>query len=132
LSGSGKDDGLAGYISDLMAIDNKIDECNRQILAIQNANCEPGSDASGIFCTCGAPMKESAKFCTKCGKKAEDRSSHILCSCGYKVSPGQKFCQQCGSAVDESEAAAAPRFCINCGNLMDSDSAFCINCGMKA
>lgn len=47
-------------------------------------------------CTkCGAPLTETAKFCTECGDKVAPSGMIVCPSCGNTVTRG-KFCPECG------------------------------------
>lgn len=54
------------------------------------------------ICTnCGNVLKDSAKFCCKCGSKAEevvqDEIKESICKkCGYQLQADAKFCSKCG------------------------------------
>lgn len=54
---------------------------------------------------CGAPLREGAKFCGKCGTKVEEAA--FCTECGAKLFPGEAFCTACGTPVDG--AAPVPK-----------------------
>lgn len=62
-----------------------------------------------------APEKEAAIKCNQCG--------------GY-FSPAAKFCPHCGDPSDD-ELKGKSKFCINCGNEVESNAKFCNACGAK-
>jgi predicted amidophosphoribosyltransferase len=54
---------------------------------------------------CGAPLREGAKFCSKCGAKVEEA---LFCDrCGAKLKAGDAFCDQCGAPVGGAAPATA-------------------------
>ena len=58
---------------------------------------------------CNNPLREGAKFCTKCGEKiaqvAQSAASNVCPQCGATLKEGAKFCTKCGCKVGN---AAAP------------------------
>lgn len=58
---------------------------------------------------CNNPLREGAKFCTKCGEKiaqvAQSAASNVCPQCGATLREGAKFCTKCGCKVGN---AAAP------------------------
>ena len=58
---------------------------------------------------CNNPLREGAKFCTKCGEKiaqpAQSTTSNACLQCGATLKEGAKFCTKCGCKVGN---AAAP------------------------
>ena len=58
---------------------------------------------------CNNPLREGAKFCTKCGEKiaqpAQSTTSNACPQCGATLKEGAKFCTKCGCKVGN---AAAP------------------------
>lgn len=66
-------------------------------------------------------------------------SDGVCPSCGAALEPDCAFCVECGArladfaAAQEAPAEEAPvRFCTECGNMVEDDSAmFCNNCGAR-
>lgn len=66
-----------------------------------------GSQASGMVMTivcnyCGAKLKESANFCSKCGNPVSETAiKKIYCaSCGSEIRrPNSKYCTKCGARL---------------------------------
>ena len=51
---------------------------------------------------CGAPLKENAKFCVKCGAKVPPKEPAVsFCpQCGTKIEGPAGFCPECGTKLD--------------------------------
>lgn len=60
-----------------------------------SANKSPTSSDSSLCSMCGAPLTDSAKFCTECGEKVAPSGMIICPSCKNTVVKG-KFCPECG------------------------------------
>lgn len=61
---------------------------------------------------CGAPIKDTAKFCMKCGcNLAQYEAAHaggIFCpECGARLEEGALFCPECGFRLDDAPATEA-------------------------
>lgn len=61
-----------------------------------------------VYCTCGASLTETSKFCGDCGANVaeiiaryeEEMAKQAVCDhCGTQVSSTAKFCKKCGSPV---------------------------------
>ncbi len=98
--------------------------------------------------TCGATLRDQAKFCTVCGTNLETEAppqpspvssgqptTDKSCPrCGHKLKGKEKFCTRCGAQI-----AAPPTtvpvtsggpICANCGNARNPpESDYCIQCG---
>lgn len=64
---------------------------------------------------CGADMKQSSSFCTKCGAKAKNEAVVVV-------------------AKEDTPAVSAPVLpvvCSNCGASLKAEAAFCKYCGAK-
>jgi hypothetical protein len=55
---------------------------------------------------CGAPLRDGAKFCPRCG--AGVRAGVPCPQCGHAVGAGETFCAECGQAAAVSQAAVGP------------------------
>ena len=57
---------------------------------------------------CNNPLREGAKFCTKCGEKiaqpAQSTTSNACLQCGATLKEGAKFCTKCGCKVGNAVA----------------------------
>lgn len=71
----------------------EIDKINEQIKKIKSRNC---------CANCGAPFKNDAVFCSKCGERVKQE-------------------------VEEKPEIK----CLNCGNVLEDDAVFCDSCGTK-
>lgn len=71
--------------------------CGAQIK--ENAKFCPDCGAKqGLSCpNCGASVTKKAKFCPECGEKLNKEK---VCQCGVKLKPNTKFCPECGKKVD--------------------------------
>ena len=64
-----------------------------------------------ILCSkCGAPAREGAKFCRKCGNKLElslpVKEEPLFCDqCGAECEPGSTFCDSCGASLSDGSSA---------------------------
>lgn len=61
------------------------------------------------ICSCGAPLRLGARFCTVCGTSQGPVTAGI-CSCGASLRPGAGFCTVCGRSQGPvtQDAAAQP------------------------
>lgn len=56
---------------------------------------------------CGEEMATGLKFCTRCGKPAQDAGGGQRCPrCGAEQAPGKRFCVACGTPLAASGPAA--------------------------
>lgn len=73
-----------------------------------------------MFCRyCGAPIGESARFCTECGRQQPTEAKPITnrCPvCGTELKEGTAFCYRCGSRTDGAAAAGPTRTSARTGN----------------
>ena len=57
---------------------------------------------------CNNPLREGAKFCTKCGEKiaqvAQSTTSNVCPQCGAALREGAKFCTKCGCKLGVAPA----------------------------
>ena len=57
---------------------------------------------------CNNPLREGAKFCTKCGEKiaqvAQSTTSNVCPQCGATLKEGAKFCTKCGCKLGVAPA----------------------------
>lgn len=57
---------------------------------------------------CGKELKDSAKYCGKCGSKVEDEIKELKCrNCGYEIREDAKFCTNCGVPVESIDRSGA-------------------------
>ena len=76
---------------------------------------------------CGNELRDTAKFCGKCGNKNEEIVKNEVCEticrrCGSELKDNAKFCSECGNGIEE-------KTCNKCGNELSSDEKFCHVCG---
>lgn len=70
--------------------------------------------------SCGASIKENAKFCPECGAK-----QGLSCpNCGASVNKKNKFCPECGEKLNKEKV------CV-CGATLKPNTKFCPECGKK-
>lgn len=91
---------------------------------------------SKICKNCGNELKDSAKFCGKCGEKAEEaiqeqpiliKSTNSICkNCGNELLNETLFCDKCGTRIEETIKELK---CRNCGNDLRENALFCDKCG---
>ena len=59
---------------------------------------------------CNNPLREGAKFCTKCGERivqpAQSTTTNACPQCGAPLREGAKFCTKCGCKVGNAPASA--------------------------
>ena len=59
---------------------------------------------------CNNPLREGAKFCTKCGERivqpAQSTTANACPQCGAPLREGAKFCTKCGCKVGNAPASA--------------------------
>jgi ribosomal protein L40E len=57
---------------------------------------------------CDNELKDTAKFCGKCGTKIEQAApaANVCISCGNELKPDAKFCGKCGSKQEPAQAEA--------------------------
>lgn len=62
-----------------------------------------GGAPFGLCAECGAPLKENAKFCVKCGAKVPPKEPAVsFCpQCGVKIEGPAGFCPECGTKLDD-------------------------------
>lgn len=87
--------------------------------------------------SCGAELKEGARFCGRCGTTLEKA---VCKKCGRELDKGADTCSYC---IGEDKSAAAvydntepqidtamePSKCTQCGNLLNPNAKFCGKCG---
>lgn len=70
--------------------------------------------------SCGAQIKENAKFCPECGAK-----QGLSCpNCGASVTKKTKFCPECGEKLNKEKVC-------ECGTKLKPNAKFCPECGKK-
>jgi ribosomal protein S27AE len=103
---------LDPYITVLQQIDAQIVSLEEQLQraheAAQMALMATRAPAFA-YCTCGGPLKETSRFCPRCGKDV----TAIVQRATTQVQVGQRACPSCGTAV-----GPAVRFCPSCGQSL--------------
>ncbi len=80
---------------------------------------KPSAPATEKCPSCGASVKQGAKFCPECGKPMQ-----ALCpKCGKPVKEGSKFCPECGTSLQPN--------CPKCGSKLNAGAKFCPECGER-
>jgi tetratricopeptide (TPR) repeat protein len=80
---------------------------------------DEGEERTMAFCDqCGNQLKETAKFCNKCGAKVEAGG-------GGQYVPTATVCSQCGAPLEEGEG-----FCANCGAKVGAAGQAAIPCSI--
>ncbi|XP_053395990.1 uncharacterized protein LOC123552612 [Mercenaria mercenaria] len=51
--------------------------------------------------------------------------------CGSELKQSQKFCTKCGTRIDKSLFASQQEICNECGTILNADFSFCQECGLK-
>ena len=78
-------------------------ELVQEIICKQQLISEELQKRAGKTCTkCGAPVSDTALFCTACGQKIEEvpEMMSITCpTCGGKIKAEAKFCVHCGTKL---------------------------------
>lgn len=97
----------------LQEIDARIISVKEKIKEIQQTTAKVSSPAKShafAYCECGGHLKETAKFCPRCGtnvqeiienaKKLKTSSSKKCPECGEDISGQAKFCSNCGKKLN--------------------------------
>lgn len=73
--------------------------------------------------SCGADIKEDAKFCPECGKKVLNKGMVLCPKCNAEIPEGSKFCAECGEKLVIQ--------CGKCNAELMPGAKFCLECGQK-
>lgn len=79
---------------------------------------------------CSTALRDTARFCPKCGLKIEQSS--VCAQCGTPARPGAKFCARCGARIGVPASGPAPQvapLCPICGRQNRPGAVFCTHCG---
>lgn len=108
---------LTPYLTGLQQVDSQIATLETQLRTVQIATeqaINAGKPAAFAHClTCGSPLKETTKFCPRCGQevgevvqRAAVRRQQVetkTCpSCGADAAPTARFCPSCGTGLTQS------------------------------
>ena len=52
-------------------------------------------------------------------------------TCGADLKRTQNFCTKCGTKIDKSLFTSLSEKCERCGTVLDAESSFCPECGLK-
>jgi hypothetical protein len=90
-----------------------------------NSNC--GWQGNGNFCqSCGSKMIDiSAEVLIKCNGTFESKP------CGADLKQTQNFCTKCGTRIDKSLFERLSEKCQRCETVLELGSLFCAECGLK-
>lgn len=85
--------------------------------------------AFSIFNMIGVRLKCKIQSSTETNKKVDFK--HNCTGCGAELPVGVRFCTHCGKKADDIQNAHKERFCISCGAKIDPNMTFCVSCGSK-
>lgn len=107
-SGNVEEPGLVELCNAIEERENKIEENCLKIEELQKNNEKIlGGENTGskVICACGASNSASAKFCSKCGSRIEEKAQEGMkqCICGNMVKETAKFCPKCGNRFELEE-----------------------------
>lgn len=95
-----------------------------QVFTPPQSQTQQMPEQTALCRSCGAQIKQSAKFCPECGQAV---AATVACTqCNKQISAEAKFCPECG-APRNSETV-----CKGCGNKLEPGTKFCPDCGTKA
>jgi len=97
------------YVTVIRQLDEQLIHLEEQLRKTQEASqmaLRAARAPAFAYCTCGEPLKETSKFCPRCGQDVRA----IVEQARLRAPAGQRTCPSCGTAV-----GAAPRFCPTCG-----------------
>ncbi len=87
--------------------------------------------------SCGAQVRDGARFCTGCGTTLDEQSRdadiisnqnrNVCPACGVKLAQEAKFCHNCGNNLEPPQPQK--KFCSTCGSAYVEDAEFCHKCG---
>lgn len=100
----------------LKEIDAKITSIKEEIKKVHEMTARTLSSSTQeafTYCGCGSPLKESAKFCPRCGTNVQQIIEKAK---EQKIDSSQK-CPECGGDISKQS-----KFCPNCGKTLMQDS----------
>ncbi len=109
--------GREGLYEGIARVDAEREECQRQIVAIDERAAAAATAATGFTCAvCGARMTGADLFCSGCGTPADKAraqaapapiapSGPACASCGAPLGEGDMFCMACGAKVASAASA---------------------------
>lgn len=124
--------------ADVLPSDRHVSRESRDDAADAAHEGQPG-ELSGFCPACGKPLRQGARFCRQCGKKAEpgeplaEAMPGFCPACGKPLREGARFCRGCGhevrgSANDQEHGSG---LCPSCGEKVREGVRFCRNCGTE-
>ena len=127
---------------DVAALDRQITEKEVELRQTRlQAEEALGKPKAVSVCTCGNEIFMGAKFCGKCGKKAEVTEKtggevRACAHCGVPLPPDTSFCSDCGNKTEPadqefSERSATERLCPQCETPVSNTAKFCKKCGAR-
>jgi len=95
---------------------------------VQKRELDAAGGTRAICAVCGNPLEADYDFCIICGTKIVDEAS-----VKEKTTSEQelRFKQKTYEPDEESDAGELQSVCPFCGELIDKNDTFCINCGAK-
>ncbi len=93
------------FDDEIMALYSSI-QASREVIAEARTSIEAYrqefTDTTPVCASCGAELRDGAKFCPYCGTKVEAPvDAHVCPSCGEKVEDTDLFCIACGAKLEE-------------------------------
>lgn len=85
-------------------------------------------DDLSILCTCSFINDVTSDFCGQCGENLKKEDVKIICVCGHKNSRNLNACEVCDRPLNPKRVLKTRIIC-SCGQVLDWDSEFCLNCG---
>jgi len=108
------------YITALEQIDAQIALLEEQLRRAQDATqmaLRAARPPAFAYCTCGEPLKETSKFCPRCGRDVraivQQAAEQATARASAAAQAAEKTCPSCGGT-----AGAAARFCPLCGHTL--------------
>ena len=97
-----RQDLLLDRCSDVLLIEERINELDSLLVASVAAAAAPGGPRAAATCRCGAPLARGAHFCSHCGRPAAETPPVVTCPhCGQPLPAEINFCAFCGNPVPE-------------------------------
>lgn len=85
--------------------------------------------AFSILNIIGVRLKCKIQPSTETNKKADIK--YNCTGCGAELPAGTKFCTHCGKKADDIQDTYQEKFCTSCGAKIDPNMTFCVSCGAK-